>query len=66
MNGTVQIEVLQDRNATVARATLDSFAATGSSKRNKEEKFDAAAGRKLAIGRALRELAREIERSVRQ
>ena len=67
---TVAVETLVDRNAAVAQATAQIYApdrlsgvmsvATGSSKREPGDQFDAALGEEFAIGRALYSLGRSI------
>jgi uncharacterized protein DUF1876 len=61
---SLRVTVLQDKNATVAEALYGRFRATGSAKRNKDEKHNPEVGRTLATARALKALAREMEKSV--
>jgi uncharacterized protein DUF1876 len=61
---SLRVTVLQDKNATVAEALYGRFRATGSAKRNKDEKHDPEVGRTLATARALKALARDMEKSV--
>jgi hypothetical protein len=63
----VEVEVLTDRNATVAQVSLPwdadgtEIVATGSSKREKGDPYVEELGVSLALERAFRNLARELE-----
>lgn len=59
----VGLDIMQDKNATVAELVSDmgEVLATGSAKRAKGEKFDSGVGINLAVARALRNWADEIE-----
>ena len=60
------ISTLQDRNATVAEILYGDLRVTGSSKREPGDRFVSQAGKDLAIARAMRNLARELERRGRK
>jgi hypothetical protein len=61
----IRIAVLNDRNASVAQITVyppnsDPVVATGSSKRAHGDTYSRAVGETLAVGRALRNVSREV------
>jgi hypothetical protein len=66
--GDVTIEAIVDRNAVAAVATYHgkdgALQGVGSSKRNKDEVFNSMVGQRLAISRALFELAGNMAESV--
>jgi hypothetical protein len=55
--GTIEVETLQDYNATVVRLRTRDFVVTGSSRRDPSDTFDAVTGDVLAMSRALEVLS---------
>ncbi len=57
----VEIEYIQDKNATAVRASAGDYVATGSSKRHTGDISNPDTGLRLALARALSNLAKQIE-----
>jgi Domain of unknown function (DUF1876) len=66
--GTVTLELIVDKNAVACEAAFRGSSGrvtgVGSSKRNKNEVFDHVVGERLAVSRALIDLARKIHHTV--